>query len=152
MCLSILPNQWAFWKFKALPGHPNPGNAGRGWTHPINYVSDPIIWKKTKGSDEIFPADLRLSDYEIVEKIIKPILLSLRLSFSDVIQEVARADDGTILEIVILRGGSICFEEFPSSEIPIEKIGRIGEHERMRGLRAAEMYATDDYMCRTKNS
>lgn len=33
--LDIRPGgEWSFYQFVALPGHPNPGNAGRGFTHP----------------------------------------------------------------------------------------------------------------------
>ena len=36
MGLSLSVHGWQWFKYKARPGHPKSGNAGRGWTHPAN--------------------------------------------------------------------------------------------------------------------
>ena len=39
--LDIRPDgEWGFYQFIALPGHPSPGNAGKGHTHPHPIMGD----------------------------------------------------------------------------------------------------------------
>lgn len=169
MGLSITPHDgkfgWGLFKFKALPGHPNPGNAGNGWSHPAfkpNHelpISAPRDWPRG-GS---FPWDWETTMDEAKEFALE---IGRRTGFgTDFVLECAwegqkdmSAPDakGILLDMVLLRGGAEHYAYYPDSPAEISYVDKDGnpvdpENEekvrvKFRNLKEQERAATDRYM------
>lgn len=60
--LDIRPGgEWSFFQFVALPGHPSPGNAGRGFSHPHPIMGSAFRFSSARigraGGDLLSPLD-----------------------------------------------------------------------------------------------
>lgn len=169
MGLSLTPHDgkfgWGFFKFKALPGHPNPGSAGNGWSHPAFTpngklpISAPRNWPKG-GS---FPWD-----WETTLDEVKAFALEIgRLTGfgTDFTLECAwkNSEDmtipgtvGILSDINMLRGGAEHYAYYPDSTDEISYVDNDGSpvdpekeekvRAKYRGLKAQERRATDRYM------
>lgn len=169
MGLSLTPHDgkfgWGFFKFKALPGHPNPGSAGKGWSHPAFTpngklpISAPRNWPKG-GS---FPWDWKTTLEDV-----KAFALEIgRLTGfgTDFVLECAwkNKEDmtvpgtvGVLSEINMLRGGAENYAYYPDSLDEISYVDKDGnpidaeKEERVRtkfrNLKAQERQETDKYM------
>lgn len=141
MLLCFAPHRWWFAKFKALSTHPSPGNAGRGFSHP----TDSSAFSSSHGDSPNLIFD-GLSDPEIGELIV-PLAADLGIGEPYEIQ-VARAADGRVCEVTLVRGGVINFEAYPNVDLPHETevvdgrsvvhFGGQAEKQRVRRLRATE--------------
>jgi hypothetical protein len=170
MGLSITPHNgtfgWGFFKFKALPGHPNPGNAGNGWSHPTDIKAfeaahAPRDWP----SGGSFPWDWKTSLAEVKEFVRE---IAERTGFgTDYTLECAWREppenDMTVLgtvgilsDINVLRGGAEHYAYYPDGADDISCVDKEGkpldpekeEHirKKFRNLKAQERRATDKYM------
>lgn len=152
---------WNFFKYKALPGHPNPGNAGNGWSQPvgspISAAHAPRDWPQG-GS---FPWDWQ-TNYEEVEAFAKEIGSRSGFGTDYALEYVAdrdMTDPGTVgilTDMVLLRGGSEYYAYYPDSDENISYIGENGEltdlekenvvRNQFRGLKKKEQSETDVYI------
>lgn len=170
MGLTLSPHDgsfgWGFFKFKALPGHPSPGNAGHGWSHPTNIEAfkaahAPRNWPQG-GS---FPFDLMVTLDEVKEFALE---IGKQTGFgTDFVLECAWRESeendmtkpgaiGNLSDFNMLRGGAEHYAYYPDSMDEISYVDKeckpIDEEkeDRMRGnsrkLKKAEKVATDAYM------
>lgn len=116
---------WGFFKFKALPGHPNPGNAGNGWSHPA-YTSNsklpisaprdwpqggsfPWDWETTLDEANSFALEIgRLTGFGTD--------FTLECAWSTKDDMTVPNTKGKLSDMVLLRGGAEHYEYYPSSE------------------------------------
>lgn len=172
MVLSITPHDgtfgWQWCKFKALPGHPNHGNAGHGWSHPTEMSAfaiskAPNDWPQG-GS---FPRDVKCTlnnAKEFCTDLAKQIGIPLDFTVECAWREPEDHDMtkpgaiGKLSEIDIERGGAMVWDYYPSSEDEISYIKSDGSGEpvdpekeertrsKFRSLKKKEHESTDAYM------
>lgn len=169
MGLSLTPHDgkfgWGFFKFKALPGHPNPGSAGKGWSHPAFTpngklpISAPRNWPKG-GS---FPWDWETTLDEVKAFALE--IGKLTGFGTDFVLECAwkNSEDMTIPGTVgilsdfnMLRGGAEHYAYYPDSLGEISYVDKDGKpvdeakedrvRSKFRALETSERQATDAYM------
>ena len=152
---------WGFFKYKALPGHPNPGNAGNGWSQPvggpISAAHAPRDWP-LGGS---FPWDWQ-TNYDEVEAFAKEIASQTGFG-TDFVLECGTDRNmtdpytvGILMDMVLLRGGSEHYAYYPDSDKDISYIGENDELtdsekedlvcKQFRSLKEKEKSGTDVYM------
>lgn len=169
MGLSITPHDgkfgWGLFKFKALPGHPNPGNAGNGWSHPAfkpNHelpISAPRDWPRG-GS---YPCDWETTLAEVKEFALEIGKLSgfgtdfeLECAWSAGADMTTPGTKGILLDIVMLRGGAKHYDYYPDSPDEISYVDKDGnpvdpeKEEKVRtkfsSIKEQERKSTDRYM------
>lgn len=146
MGLMICQDKWHWYKFKALPAHPEPGNAGHGYSHPVDLGAFAVC----KGPGLALPKDA--TDRELLA-CSAHILTACSLNPADWLLTIARARDaatGSVRSIDLTRGGVQPFEEYPDSDLPLSLIGGDAERRRIRQVRANEQLSTDEYMVRMR--
>ena len=161
MGLSLSVHGWQWFKYKARPGHPKPGNAGRGWTHPANLdVLAKASMRPNERNEIPIPSNCRATDAEMMEQFIRPLCRGLGFVDWQWVAEFSRYNDGTVNEVVILRGGAHCHAEYPSTaedcpQVPagdgsghLEFRPTDGEKSRVAFLRMQERLSTDRFMQR----
>ena len=161
MGLSLSVHGWQWFKYKARAGHPKPGNAGRGWTHPARLACLSAASMRPNERNEIpVPANCRATDGEMMEQFIRPLCRILGFEDWEWVAEFSRCSDGVVNEVVILRGGAHCHSEYPSTaedcpQAPSEDvIGHLefrpteGEKSRLAFLRMQERFSTDRFIQR----
>lgn len=135
MGLAIYQNQWVLFKYKALPSHPNPKNAGHGFSHPTN--TD--VFKTNKGDADInINAVFSLPEAQKIAHEIGD-----TLGFSDA--EIGQASDtGEVLQIILLRGGA---QDFLTNDIQLGSQDKVSAKDR-KNLRKEEI-DTDKFIKNT---
>lgn len=118
MGVAVYQNHWQLFKFKALPGHPNPKNAKHGFSHP----TDAKAFLTSKGDANI---DLRaITSVDEAHKTAHEIGKALGFTDAEVGQIVST---GEIDQIVLLRGGA---QDFLTNDIQLGNMDTISDKER----------------------
>lgn len=136
-------NGWRLCKFKALPGHPKPGNAGRGFTRPHAPVT---AYERTQAT---IPALRIEGEDEAIFAQLREVMDALGWTGEPGIDmQVMRRPDKSIACADIMRGGVINFEDYPDAGAAPEvevvdgteaiHFGGDGERGRVRKSRAKE--------------
>lgn len=164
MALSVNVGQdsrlaWGWYKFKALPGHPSPRNAGRGYSHPTRLSAFDAAANPRGAAPLLSVAQAgALSDDEIWYAVRNPILEACGLDASGWEQHVMRGQDGEVRAIDITRGGIDPWATYPSAGLtpevetaegydkPVLHWGGATEKNRVRRVLRAEEQSTDAYM------
>jgi len=146
-----IDDRWQWYKYKALPGHPHPGNARNGYSHP----TDIATFKAAKGDHKCVTLDTSANDDQLWDTITLPIIKACGLNIKEWAMTVSRYSTGEVTSVDLTRGGVEPFAEYPDAELPVESIGSDSEHKRMGIVRRAEEQSTDAYMqqyaeCRTQ--
>jgi hypothetical protein len=155
---------WGFFKFKALPGHPNPGNAGHGWSHPTDVEafkfshaprdwpqggSFPWDWQTTLDDVKSFALEIgRLTGFGTD--------FTLECAWRNYEDMTVPGQIGILSDMNLLRGGAEHYAYYPDSidEIsyvdnsgdPIDPVKEDKVRNKFRSLKAAEQADTDEYM------
>ena len=114
---------WGLFKYKALPAHSNPGNAGKGWTHPEKPVTLEELKKRSAPRDwqqgESFPWDWQATIDEVKEFANHLAMDSgfgneyeLEIVWNPEFQNLP-GEVGTVSDIVLLRGGAEHYAYYP---------------------------------------
>ena len=158
MGLSLSIHGWQWFKYKSLPGHPKPGNAGRGWTHPTTLAAMQATAMRPHDRDEVpIPRNYVATDAEMMERTIRPLCQALGFEDWEYVVEFSRYADGTVNEVAILRGGAHCHAEYPAAEdcplVPaadgnLEFKATDGEKARLKFLQLQERLSTDRFVQR----
>ncbi|QNK41561.1 hypothetical protein [Caproicibacter fermentans] len=156
---------WGFYKYKALPGHPHPGNAGNGWSHPVNTpvlaAHAPRDWPK----DGSFPRDVKctLNDVKAFVQAVADGAALGRDYTLEVAWRKGSAPDmcvdgavGILSDINILRGGAENYAYYPDSIDEVSLVSKNGEpvdtakeelwKGKFRRLKDNEQISTNAYM------
>ncbi len=150
MPLGILINdeKWHYYKYKALPGHSNPGNAGKGFSHPqppkgIDY-SEILKTTRSPRDEYINIVDPKWTDSEAWEKLVAPIIKAIGWDAKGTTAYYSRrTETGELESIDIARGGIIVWEDYPSD---MSDVGTDKEQKRIGKIRKEEKEKTDEYV------
>lgn len=152
---------WQWYKYKALPTHPRPGNARNGYSHPTTLdAMDRSAHARLAPPVLLAEVVAGMSDDGLWAAIREPILEACGLDGREWAMSVARYDDGHISAIDLTRGGVDPWAEYPDAGLesvaepvegydkPVLQWGGEPEKRRARAVRRRERQATDAYMDR----
>jgi len=155
---------WSWYKFKALPGHPRPGNAGRGYSHPTAIAAFEASAHRRLAPPVLSADDVAgMTDGELLEGVALPLLDACGLDRRCWSMTVARHDDGEVAAIDLTRGGVDPWAEYPDAGLDpvVEQVpdgeggsfaalhyGGEPEKRRVRRVRRNERATTNAYMAR----
>lgn len=169
MGLSITPYDgswgWGLFKFKALPGHPKPGNAGGGWSHPAYETNSklPICAPKDWPAGASFPLnwettldEVKAFALDVGKKTGFGTDFNLEAVWKNTDDMTVPGQVGTLSDIVMLRGGAEHYAYYPETEEEISYVGENGKpvdkakeaavRDKFKKLKSKERAATDGYM------
>jgi hypothetical protein len=135
MGLAIYQNRWELFKYKALPSHPNPKNAGHGFSHPTNLNA----FKTNKGD-----ANININSISSIEEAHKLACeICNQFGFTDV--EIGNiTDTGEIVQIILLRGGA---QDYLTNDIQNGNQDKVSAKEK--GYLKTEETETDNFVKNT---
>jgi len=169
MGLSLSPHDgrlgWGFFKFKALPGHPNPGNAGGGWSHPAFKSNEklPICAPRDWPQGGSFPWDWQttLDDVKSFALEIGRLTgfgtdFTLECAWRNFEDMTVPGQIGILSDMNLLRGGAEHYAYYPDSIDEISYVDNSGDpidpdkedqvRSKFRRIKDAEKINTDSYM------
>lgn len=144
----ITKEKWHYYKYKALPGHKNPGNAGKGFSHPQmqggkDYSELLKLTRSPREENLENIINVNWADDESWKNLVKPIIGAIEWPEKDVVAYYSRYEDGTLSSIDIARGGIVVWEDFPSD---MADVGTKKEKSRISKIRKEEKTKTDKYV------
>lgn len=174
MLLEIRPDVMYAAKFAPLPGHPAPGNAGRGFSHPVRQPGQPVAgpgtpFERMRHSLPVAvpPDALMAAAADLAEAIgWEDAALWVSVSPRDgsgylcqITPEMRRDEPQSGLRtsiptppeeiatwsVTLARGGALVWEDYPDG---LERVGTLGEHARVHQRRSRERESVAGYVAK----